>query len=99
MLDYARKAVHFADERTQADFNRDELLRLAITRLIEIIGEAARRVSSEFQASHPEIEWFSIISARNRLTHGYDLVDYDIVWEIVRDDLPPLIVQLEKLVK
>jgi uncharacterized protein with HEPN domain len=70
---------------------------LAITRLIEIIGEASARVSTEFQQRHPEVAWSQIISTRNRLIHGYDQVDFDILWDILSQDLEPLIRQLQAI--
>jgi uncharacterized protein with HEPN domain len=68
-----------------------------IIRLIEVIGEAARRVPLNVQGSNPQIPWFLIISMRNRLIHGYDTVDLDALWDTITDDLPPLITQLEHL--
>jgi uncharacterized protein with HEPN domain len=73
------------------------MLQLALARLMEIVGEAANRVSSETQRQHPEIPWPQIIGMRNRLIHGYDVVDYDLLWDTVREDLPPLISALEEL--
>ena len=99
MLEAARKAVQFLAGRDRAELDRDEMRALAVIRLIEIIGEAARLVSPEFRGQHLEIEWTLIIAARNRLTHGYAEVDLGVVWEIVRDDLPPLIARLENLTK
>src|SRR4051794_6695093 len=98
MLEYAREAVALMENRTRADLDRDRALGLAIIRCVEIIGEAASRVSHSVQNSYPNIPWPEIISMRNRLIHGYDLVDYEIVWSTVRDDLPPLISELEKLI-
>lgn len=98
MLDFACKATAFCHGRTRADLDSDEMLALAVVRLIELIGEAARCVSAEFRADHPDIEWSSIIAARNRLVHGYTDVDLDVVWEIVSQDLPDLAAELEKLV-
>ena len=68
-----------------------------MTHLVEIIGEAANRVPEDFQEDHPEIPWAQIIGMRNRLIHGYDDVDLNFLWSVVQDDLPGLIVQLEKL--
>jgi uncharacterized protein with HEPN domain len=67
-------------------------------RQLEIMGEAARRLSEETRLEIPEIPWRQIISMRNRLIHGYDDVDLVIVWETIQNDLPPLIAQLEKVV-
>ena len=67
-------------------------------KLVEIVGEAANRVSQETQQGLPSIPWPQVIATRNRLTHGYDDVNLDILWEIVETDLPPLIQQLEEIV-
>lgn len=96
MLDHAREAVAMARGRTRADLDTDRQLNLALVRLLEIVGEAAGRVPSEERARHPLIPWPEIVGLRNRLIHGYDSVDFDILWEIVTNDLPPLIAALEK---
>ena len=77
----------------------DHQLTLALTRLVEIIGEASRYVSEETKQRNPQIRWKEIAGTRARLAHGYFDVDLDILWEIVTADLPPLIAQLEKVVK
>ena len=97
MLDYAREAVTILQDRQRADLENDRLLDLALTRLLEIIGEAANRVPEEIHEAHPEISWGQIISLRNRLIHGYDSIDFDILWAIVKNDLPELIENLEKI--
>jgi uncharacterized protein with HEPN domain len=94
MLQYAREAVELAAGKTREALKADRTLQLALTRLVEIIGEAAVRVSSERQAQHPEIPWRIIAGTRNRLIHGYDAVDLDVLWDTVTDDLPRLITQL-----
>ncbi len=98
MLDYAREALALTQGRQRADLDNDRLLDLALTRLLEIIGEAANRVPEEIQEAHPEIAWGQIISLRNRLIHGYDSIDFDILWAIVQSDLPELVENLEKIV-
>jgi uncharacterized protein with HEPN domain len=97
MLDYAREAVTILQDKQRADLENDRLLDLALTRLLEIIGEAANRVPEEIHEAHPEIAWGQIISLRNRLIHGYDSIDFDILWTIVKNDLPELIENLEKI--
>ena len=94
MLDYAQTARRMAAERSRQDLDTDEMLRLALTRAVEVIGEAAARVSSRGQQTHRSIPWSQIVSARNRLIHGYDTIDLDILWDIVTLDLPPLITEL-----
>lgn len=79
---------------TRADLDRDRKLNLALVRLVEVIGEAANRVTAERRQSLPAIPWPEIIGMRNRIVHGYDQVDFDILWAVVQQDLPPLIDQL-----
>ena len=99
MLDYARTARRMAAGRARGDLDTDEMLRLALTRAIEVIGEAAARVSPAGRQSHPNIPWSQIVGARNRLIHGYDAINLDILWEIVTLDLPPLISELERVLR
>jgi uncharacterized protein with HEPN domain len=95
MLDHSREAVQIIQGKTRSDLDTERLLNLALTRLIEIIGEAAYRVPDEYQAKYPHLPWLQMKNARNRLIHGYDSVDFDILWIIVSRDLPDLIGQLE----
>jgi uncharacterized protein with HEPN domain len=99
MLDHAREAVSLVARKERGDLDTDRVLQLALVRLIEIVGEAARRVSEETQTRHPQIPWPQVISTRNRLVHGYDFVDHDILWETITDDLPALIAQLEQIIQ
>jgi len=95
MLDHAREAREMAQGRTRTDLDSDRMLNLALVRLLEIVGEAAARVSDEERARFPSIPWSQIVGLRNRLIHGYEAVDFDILWQIVQTDLPPLIAALE----
>lgn len=96
MLDHAREAVTMTRGSARADLDTDRRLNLALVRLLEIVGEAAARVPAEQRILHPDIPWPEIVGLRNRLIHGYDSVDFDILWQIVTEDLPPLIATLEK---
>ena len=96
MLDHAREAVAMASGRTRGELDTERQLNLSLVRLLEIVGEAAGRVPAEERARHPEIPWAEIVGLRNRLIHGYDSVDFDVLWPVVSDDLPPLIAALEK---
>jgi uncharacterized protein with HEPN domain len=98
MLDHAWEAMALVQGKTRADLDTDRLLNLALVRLLEIIGEAANRIPEEEQARYSQIPWSQIVSLRNRLIHGYDSVDFDILWQIVTEDLPPLVVSLETIV-
>jgi uncharacterized protein with HEPN domain len=95
MLDAALKARIFVQNRNRRDLETDEMLALALVRLLEILGEAAARVSPEVRAQLPAIPWRQITGARNRLIHGYFNVDLDIVWAIIQNDLPSCIGALE----
>lgn len=99
MIDAARKTLEFTTGRTRADLDRDELLALALVRLLEIIGEAARHVSSHLREQYPSIPWREIAGTRDRLIHGYFDVDMDIVWAIVSADIPLLVTQLEEILQ
>ncbi|MGD0075492.1 MAG: HepT-like ribonuclease domain-containing protein [Candidatus Binataceae bacterium] len=96
MLDHAREAVAMARGRTRAELDTDRQLNLSLVRLLEIVGEAAGRVPAEERGRYSDIPFPEIAGLRNRLIHGYDSVDFDILWQIVSDDLPPLIAALEK---
>lgn len=96
MLDAALKAVSFLNGRTRGDLDADEQLALSVTRLLEVIGEAAGRVSEQGRAAYPGIPWPQVVGMRNRLVHAYFEVDLDEIWRTVRDDLPPLIAELQK---
>ncbi len=97
MLDHSREAVEFVQGKTRADLSNSRLLELALVRLVEIVGEAATRVSQEGRAKHPEIPWEDAVGMRNRLVHGYDRVDLGVLWDTITDDLPPLIAELGKI--
>ena len=85
-----------AEGKTRAQLDSDRQLNLALTRLLEIIGEAAARTPQEGRSLYPAIPWMQVIGLRNRLIHGYDSVDFDILWQVVTRDLPPLIATLEE---
>jgi uncharacterized protein with HEPN domain len=82
--------------KTRAQLDPDRQLNLALTRLLEIIGEAAVRTPQEERSRYPGIPWVQVVGLRNRLIHGYDSVDFDILWQIVTHDLPPLIATVEE---
>ncbi|MBM3128426.1 MAG: DUF86 domain-containing protein [Chloroflexi bacterium] len=98
MLDNARKASELMRGKTRADLDDEGIETLALVRLLEVVGEAANRISDNEQLRHPEIPWVQIVGLRNRLIHGYDSIDLDILWQVVSEDLPPLIQSLEKII-
>lgn len=99
MLDAAEKAVDLAEGCTRRDLEVDEKAALALVRLLEILGEAAKNVSPECRLEYTSIPWRQIAGTRDRLIHGYFDVDLNVVWQIVSSDAPPLVVQLREIIR
>ena len=97
MLDTARQAVGKISGKTRDDFDADENLRLALTHLIQVIGEAARMVSKDYSRQYPDVPWNAIVGMRHKVVHDYLNVDEEVVWDTVVNELPVLISQLEKI--
>ncbi|MBI3911101.1 MAG: DUF86 domain-containing protein [Armatimonadetes bacterium] len=97
MLSHAREAVAFAANRERADLDIDRLLNLGLVRLLEVVGEAASQVPQADRARYPQIPWLGIIRLRHRIVHGYTTINFDILWQIIHTDLPPLIAQREAI--
>jgi len=97
MIEAAETAVDFIDKRRREDLDTDRMLRFALVRAIEIIGEAASKVSPEFRSETSAIPWRSIVTMRNRLVHAYFDIDLDFTWMTATDDIPPLLSRLRSL--
>ncbi len=97
MLVAARKAIRFSQNLTYEQFSRSDLHQNAIFKVLEIIGEAASRISEDTKAANPEMPWTNIVGLRNRIVHAYFEIDLDVVWKIVEDDVPALIHELERI--
>ncbi|RJP36418.1 MAG: DUF86 domain-containing protein [Phycisphaerales bacterium] len=98
MLNAARAVSQFVAGRTIQDYAANLMLRSAVERQIEIIGEAARRVSTAFRAAHPQIPWRRIVGQRHVLDHDYAEIRHERLWRVAVDSIPDLIVELERLV-
>jgi uncharacterized protein with HEPN domain len=97
MLQAAREVQDMLEGRDMTTFLGDKVLLRAVERSIEIIGEAARRVTTEHQNAHPEIPWREIIGQRNILAHEYGQIDHQLLYKTVKEDVPALIAQLQTL--
>lgn len=97
MLDAARAVQEFVASRTFSDYAADRMLRGAVERHIEIIGEAASRLSPGFRDAHPEIPWHRIIAQRNVLAHEYGEIEHQLIWKVAVQYVPELARQLDKL--
>ena len=92
---HSREAIDILGGRSSSEIEHDRTTQLALTKLVEIVGEAAWRVSKETRERFPEIPWREMIATRNRLAHGYDSVDLDILTEIIRNRLPEIVHRLD----
>jgi uncharacterized protein with HEPN domain len=97
MLEYSHLTQRLIRGKTRAGVESDEVVLLALRKALEIVGEAARRLSPELRGRHPHVPWVDIIGMRNWLTHRYDAIDPDTLWKALHDDVPALILDLERI--
>lgn len=95
MRDAAHNALGFVRGRTRSDLDHDRMLYGALNWSLTIIGEAAAQLTPRTRTSLAEVPWSNIVGMRNRLVHGYYLIDPDVVWDTVTQHLPPLLAALE----
>ncbi len=98
MLDAAQMMEQLSSDFDFTQYSNDRRTQLAIERLLEIIGEAAGRVSSSFRNAHPEIQWRQIIGQRNVLIHEYGEIKQERIWKVIRENVPQLIELLKPFV-
>jgi len=94
MIEAAEAIIRFIDARQRADLDSDQMLLFALTRAVEIIGEAASKLSEETRTTASAVPWRAIVAMRNRLIHGYYDIDRDILWKTVREEIPALLLLL-----
>jgi len=99
IIDEAGEACKYAEGISLDEFVEDGKTVRAVIRSIEVIGEAASKISIEFRMEHPDVPWQKVIGMRNRLIHVYFDIDYNIIWQTVKENLPPLIEQLQSILK
>ena len=98
MFDAASEILEYTKGKTRNDFESERILNLSVVHLLEILGEAAAGISSEVQVQHEKIPWKAIIAMRNRLIHRYFDINLDIVWETIKQDIPPLVPTLKEII-
>jgi uncharacterized protein with HEPN domain len=98
ILESSRAALGYMKGKTWEEFSRDPLLQDAVVRRLEIIGEASGRVSTATQKKYSQLPWQAMKGTRNKIIHEYDSIELDIIWEIVQQDLPYLVSELEKII-
>ena len=90
MLEACSRTATFVEDRSRADLERDEMLRLALQYLVLTLGEAAKHVPQEIQVKSPGIPWRAMAASRDRMAHGYFDINLDMLWTMVSVDIPAL---------
>jgi len=98
MLDTAQKAMDALKDKSRPQFDQDEILKAGVSYFIKTIGEAASTISEEFRDQNTDIPWTDILGMRRKIVHDYLTVDFDVVWDVVKTELPPLVSKLQKIV-
>jgi len=97
MIDAAQEAIGFSIGRNRKDLDQDRMLVLSLVKSVEIMGEAAAKISELFRQKYSTLPWREMVAMRNRLIHGYFDINLDIVWQTVTVELPPLVAELETI--
>lgn len=99
MLSAARLARELLEGMDRAAYLRERMRQLALERALELVGEAARRVSPGFQSAHPKVDWRSIVGLRNVLAHEYGVIDQERLFRTGKENVPGLIAALERILE
>ena len=97
ILDAIRRIEGYTTGVKKKEFIKHLMMQDAVMRQIEIIGEASNSISDEFQDKHPELPWFQMRGIRNKIVHDYRGINLQVIWDTVKNDLPALKKQVEKI--
>ena len=97
MIEAAETARRFVAGRRREDLDTDEMLLFALVRAVEIVGEAASKLSAETKSAAPSVPWWAIVAMRNRLVHAYFDIDRDILWKTLSEEIPELLQSLREI--
>ena len=99
IADYARRAQELCAQNTLPQILTDWQKRLAFERALEVVGEAVKRLPADLCARYPAVQWMLIAGMRDRVSHGYDAIDYATLWDTVQADIPGLLATIEQMLK
>lgn len=97
IADALKAATHFTEGRIREDLDKDQMLAFALLHAIQIVGEAASKISAEFREQQPQIPWALITGMRHRLVHAYFDINHDILWTTAIESVPELLGQVDGL--
>ena len=99
VADHARRAQELCAQNTLPEILTDWQKRAAFERVMEVLGEAVKRLPVELTARYPVVDWRAIAGMRDRVSHGYDAIDYDLLWQAVQYRVPGLLATVEQMLK
>lgn len=98
ILEYAKTALDFIKNVNYEEFILDKKIVFATVRALEVIGESSNRISDEIKEKYPNLPWTEMRGLRNRIIHNYDDIDYTIIWNVLKNEIPKLIMQIEEII-
>ncbi len=99
ILEYAKTSLEFIQNVSYEEFITDKKATFATIRALEVIGESSNRISDELKEKYPHLPWIEMRGLRNRIIHNYDDIDYTIIWNVLKNEIPNLIKQIEEIIE
>lgn len=98
ILDYAKTSLEFIENTSYEEFSSDKKIVFATVRALEVIGESSNRISNDLKEKYSQLPWIEMRGLRNRIIHNYDDIDYVIIWNVLKNEIPKLIAQIELII-